>query len=894
NLPYSVSYAYDHAGRVLSETDVFGNAATNTYDNAGQLLTAADRSGMVMSYTYDALGRAVLVHDGSKYVRSYYDDNGNLVKEIEASSANGTRGHIKTYEYDDLNRLTYSFNSTSDTDLASYNGVEEYYSYDVMGNVLTTSQHSDGGYFGTTYTYDILGRKTSMKDAEDNTETYTYNLDGTMKTKTDRESTVFTYSNYNVFKNAQRIKAVNGDKTQTIGFGYDMMNNLTSESNSESDHSVSYSYDFLGRLIKQDGFYVVNEYAYDTLGNRTSLTLNRQAISGNLYEISAQSYTYDAKSRLTESTAFDKTAEYSYNESDQLTNKRLGVLRTQRNRNNKNLVTREFIVEPTSDVSNKTYHEVDYTYDYKSDLTGENIDSDRYSFSVWYTYDGAGRLKNASIGDNHRLGTHERVYGSDSNGNINMNYKGYNGQLGSTGTKTTYTYELNNHIWGLSWLYDENNTQKGFQVFESDSNGNRYKDAGKTAEFDLFNRMVKYTDENGAETTYTYTASGLRESKTTSDGVQTFYVWDGGNMVLEYVVTDPDNLVGEYRKFYIYGADGLAYRKDLDGSIYTYNTNYRGDVLSVMDEEQTIKAEYIYDAYGNLVESSIAAGFSDNFGYRGEYHDPESGYIYLRNRYLDPKTGSFTTEDPIRDGLNWFSYCNGNPVKFTDPWGLKVGIRDEELLNYITVLSDDKLSLTYDEKENVYFIGIDEEIDGNKPVGTSLLRDLIYSDNISIIEVTDEDTKTDPTSINKKTGTSNTIIYFNPKSENKYLVEEVDRQTGVIYSVESVMPNEIKMAHELIHTYHYFTIPRTVMQIGRSKLGYYTYPSKTPGGRINIGADPIEEIETVGYSYMPTLYDFFHRINVFRGGETTKYTENQIRAEHGLPMVTAYSERLLR
>ena len=670
NLPYSVSYAYDHAGRVLAETDVFGNAATNTYDNAGQLLTATDRSGMVMSYTYDALGRATLVHDGSKYVRSYYDDNGNLVKEIEASSASATRGHIKTYEYDDLNRLTYSFNSTSDTDLASYNGVEEYYSYDVMGNVLTTSQHSDGGHFGTTYTYDILGRKTSMKDAEDNTETYTYNLDGTMKTKTDREGTVFTYSNYNVFKNTQRIKAVNGDKTQTIGFGYDMMNNLTSESNSESDHSVSYSYDFLGRLIKQDGFYVVNEYAYDTLGNRTSLTLNRQAISGNLYEISAQSYTYDAKSRLTESTAFDKTAEYSYNESDQLTNKRLGVLRTQRNRNNKNLVTREFIVEPTSDVSNKTYHEVDYTYDYKSDLTGENIDSDRYSFSVWYTYDGAGRLKNASIGDNHRLGTHERIYGYDSNGNINMNYKGYNGQLGSTGTKTTYTYELNNHIWGLSWLYDENNTQKGFQVFESDANGNRYKDAGKTAEFDLFNRMVKYTDENGAETTYTYTASGLRESKTTSDGVQTFYVWDGGNMVLEYVVTDPDNLVGEYRKFYIYGADGLAYRKDLDGSIYTYNTNYRGDVLSVMDAEQNIKAEYQYDAYGNLVESNIAAGFSDNFGYRGEYHDPESGYIYLRNRYLDPKTGSFTTEDPIRDGLNWFSYCGGNPIRFTDPHGL--------------------------------------------------------------------------------------------------------------------------------------------------------------------------------------------------------------------------------
>jgi len=71
-------------------------------------------------------------------------------------------------------------------------------------------------------------------------------------------------------------------------------------------------------------------------------------------------------------------------------------------------------------------------------------------------------------------------------------------------------------------------------------------------------------------------------------------------------------------------------------------------------------------------------GFSDNFGYRGEYHDPESGYIYLRMRYLDPKTGSFTTEDPIRDGLNWFSYCGGNPVKFTDPWGtLREGYADD-------------------------------------------------------------------------------------------------------------------------------------------------------------------------------------------------------------------------
>jgi hypothetical protein len=29
-----------------------------------------------------------------------------------------------------------------------------------------------------------------------------------------------------------------------------------------------------------------------------------------------------------------------------------------------------------------------------------------------------------------------------------------------------------------------------------------------------------------------------------------------------------------------------------------------------------------------------------------------------------------TTEDPIRDGSNWFAYVNNDPVNWKDPWGL--------------------------------------------------------------------------------------------------------------------------------------------------------------------------------------------------------------------------------
>ena len=48
-----------------------------------------------------------------------------------------------------------------------------------------------------------------------------------------------------------------------------------------------------------------------------------------------------------------------------------------------------------------------------------------------------------------------------------------------------------------------------------------------------------------------------------------------------------------------------------------------------------------------------------------------SSTYYLRNRYYNPSNGRFTSEDPIRDGLNWYTYCGNNPVLFIDPWGLE-------------------------------------------------------------------------------------------------------------------------------------------------------------------------------------------------------------------------------
>jgi RHS repeat-associated protein len=49
-----------------------------------------------------------------------------------------------------------------------------------------------------------------------------------------------------------------------------------------------------------------------------------------------------------------------------------------------------------------------------------------------------------------------------------------------------------------------------------------------------------------------------------------------------------------------------------------------------------------------------------------------SGQLFRRNRYYDPATGRFTQEDPIglAGGLNLYGFANGDPVSFSDPFGL--------------------------------------------------------------------------------------------------------------------------------------------------------------------------------------------------------------------------------
>lgn len=75
-------------------------------------------------------------------------------------------------------------------------------------------------------------------------------------------------------------------------------------------------------------------------------------------------------------------------------------------------------------------------------------------------------------------------------------------------------------------------------------------------------------------------------------------------------------------------------------------------------------------AVTTFADSETTEGLSEHVMFAGKELDTDTGLYYYNARWYDPQLGRFITEDPIRDGVNWFVYVNNNPLKFIDPSGL--------------------------------------------------------------------------------------------------------------------------------------------------------------------------------------------------------------------------------
>ena len=123
---------------------------------------------------------------------------------------------------------------------------------------------------------------------------------------------------------------------------------------------------------------------------------------------------------------------------------------------------------------------------------------------------------------------------------------------------------------------------------------------------------------------------------------------------------------------YTYDPTGIVMSNDGTDTV-RFIKDPHGNVVATSKNDKIVDS-YDYTAFGVQLNS---AETSNPFRYCGEYYDEELDSVYLRNRYYQPTTGRFINEDPIKDGLNWYSYCGNNPVMMVDPSGLSVHVDED-------------------------------------------------------------------------------------------------------------------------------------------------------------------------------------------------------------------------
>ena len=96
-----------------------------------------------------------------------------------------------------------------------------------------------------------------------------------------------------------------------------------------------------------------------------------------------------------------------------------------------------------------------------------------------------------------------------------------------------------------------------------------------------------------------------------------------------------------------------------------YHSDYLGSTRAITDGEGRVLVEQDTLPFGETLSGD------ERYGFTGKELD-ESGLQYFGARYYDSGTGRFISVDPLKDGMNWYSYARNNPLRYIDPTGNEV------------------------------------------------------------------------------------------------------------------------------------------------------------------------------------------------------------------------------
>lgn len=682
-LGYSQRYAYDAMGNQTAWTDKNGNTTNHSFNAANQLTEVRDAAGSTISYSYDTMGRIKIVTDPLNNQTNYtydkmgrvtgitnalghsvgctYDQAGNLLTQTDE------KGAVTTYTYENENRvksitsnlgtIRFTYDSLGRvTTVQDVDGHSEKTLYDADGNITEATDKESGK---TTYVYGNSGHLSAETDANGNKTFYEYDKNGNCTKLTDAEGNVYSYE-YDV--NGRLEKGTNPMGHET-SYGYDAGGNLTTVTDARGG-KTSFEYDGNGNLIKEISPIAGEKvYSYDSLNRLTDATDE---------EGHKQSYTYDANGNMTSYTDGNQNKwEYEYD----AINRRTGMT----DQNGGHIVFSYGKKDELAKVTDQEGAETTYCYDLSGRLTKM---SDALQNSLNFTYDSLGRtITQTDAGGN----TTEYEY--SPSGNL-LKVKDPEGNI------TAYTYNALGQV-----------------LTETDALGNV-----TTYKYDTLGRTTTITDASGGKTSFTYTGSGEIATVTDADGKITSYGYDAcGNLIQ---TTDPSGITVAYEydamnnriKEYVSNpaeqSCATIYRYDkksrmvreinplLDEKVYTYDGN--GNITTILDEDKNITG-VMYDLNNKPVSMSYSDGKKAAFRYnkRGELVELKDWNGTVTMEY--GKTGKLAKVTDHNGRITGYRYdANGNTTGIDYPDGSAVGYTYDKNNRMTTVQDAGEQAMQYE------------------------------------------------------------------------------------------------------------------------------------------------------------------------------------------------------
>jgi len=581
--------------------------STFTYDAFQRVETVTDTTGKTLSYTYNNLNHPETI--------TYPDGRTEIFTYSSCcpriiDRVEDRSGASTQYFYNAVKRLIKTINLEQGSN---------HYVYDLNSNL---KEFTDPNGNKTTFDYDTLNRLIKKIYADGNVVGFSYNNVGNIASRTDENSVItrFFYDTNNYIIEIDYL-----DDTPDVGFKRDAFNRAIEMI--DGIGTWNYTYYDNGAIKTIDGPYENDTitYLYDDVGRRTTTSLE----NGPTLQ-----YQYDPLSRLTAIT--NNTQTFTYNYDDPLHPASPLIQRVDYPNQTKTYYTYDVLnrlstlqYKDRNDVVIKGYEYQRNHTDHQLDLISREIitNTDQYSASDEEVI----KYENNALNQLMKTREPEKLFTYDPAGNMT---KGYTPE----GYEFTATYDV----------------EKRLKTIE-------YTDAGGVTHareylYDGYSMLVgikKYETIAGS-------TNLVDETRIIRDGFLPIQERDGNNNVIrEY--TWGMNLGG--------GIGGLLSMRQ-DGQDYYFLYDGKGNVATVLDQNEAVVATYQYDEFGVL--RSQSGSLDQPFIFSTKRYDKDTGLYLFGYRFYYPAIGKWLTRDPLGEagGINLYAAMLNNPVNWVDPDGL--------------------------------------------------------------------------------------------------------------------------------------------------------------------------------------------------------------------------------